>query len=886
MTHSSSSIRFLLRSLSLAATAILVVFAWRSAALAPRASRVATASPSLVNPVRGDARPAAACCSDAPALFRSLSPPFIENRGQWQSPAAFVTRRGGQVASFERDAIAIRLVAAAGTAEARGAVLRLEIEDVDPLATIVGVDPRPGVRNYFLGDDSASWRTGVLAYSSVEFRQVRPGVDVYVHDGSGASACDLEYDVVLAPHSDLDSLALRCRGAGSLALRDDGALLLDTPVGVVVQSAPSTWQLRSDGTRVPVSCRFRLLGSDRFGFEVDGRDDSLALCIDPGLDWSTFIGGSQDDALRSVFVDPAGFLDMAGTTSSNDFPTTSGTFNPLFHGPTDAVVCRFDPTQSGAAQLLWATYLGGTGDENGRELFVDAAGVVTLAGDTTSSSFPTTKGAYDRFYNGAGDLFATRLDPSLAGTAQLVWSTFLGGSGKDQGTVAFRGVDSTGVVTLFGTTASNDFPTTAGCYSPNAIGGTDVFVARLDPSKAGAAQLLYSSYLGGTSDDEALSAEMDGAGRVTLGGHTSSSDLPTTAGAYATSVAGAADAFVARIDLGGNGAADLLYSTYFGGTSDEAANSVALDAAGKICFAGFTTSPDLPTTSGAYDTSFNGGGRPNEDAFLARLDPGGNGSADLLYSTFLGGSADQDVITSIAVGASGEVTAVGTTWSSDFPTTFSAYMGVYVSAGDGFVTKFRPDGNGAADVTYSTYLGASADDLPATSRGVAVDANDFPTLVGTTRSSNYPTTANAFSNVKQPNYDAYATRLALASWRSYGVGYAGTLGAPVLAPRANPVINHNFALDLSNSRGVSTSGLVFAGIADANTPTTAGGTLLVTPIVAIPLAVPASGASLSGSVPNDPTLAGTSLFFQGIEADAGAPHGISFSAGVRVVLGF
>ncbi len=829
--------------------------------------------------------PAGVATFDAPRQFRSLSSPFVENAGQWKSPALFVTHRGGQIASFERDAIALRLVAAIGTPAAMGAVVRIEIEDVDAAAEVLGLGALPGVRNYFLGDDPGAWRTGVPAWSAVVYRQVRPGVDVVVHDGAGVP-CDLEYDVVLAPHADLAGLAFRCRGVDALSLRDDGALVLATPVGPIVQSAPTTWQERADGTRVPVACRFRLLDADRFGFEVDGRDDSLTLCIDPGIDWSTFIGGSQDDALHSVFVDPSGFLDMAGKTSSGDFPTTAGTFDPLYQGPTDAVVCRFDPAQTGAAQLLWATYLGGTGDENGRELFVDAAGIVTVAGETNSSTFPTTNGAYDRFYNGVGDVFVTRLDPSQTGTLQLVWSTYLGGTGKDEGTVAFRGVDAAGVVTVFGTTTSTDFPTTANCYAPSNAGGSDAFVARLDPSLSGVAQLLYGSYLGGTSNDVALSAEMDDAGRVTLGGSTDSSDLPITAGAYASSLGGALDTFVARIDLGSNGAADLLYSSYFGGTFDETANSVALDAAGTICFAGGTTSSDLPTTAGAYDTSFNGGGRPNQDAFLARIDPAGNGAADLLYATFLGGSSDQDVITSMAVAASGEIVAVGTTWSNDFPTTFSAYNNFYVGVGDGFVTKLLAAGNGAADVTYSTYLGASADEMPGSSRGVAVDSKDFPTLVGRTRSSNFPTTANAFSTVKQANYDAYATRLALASWRAYGVGYPGTFGIPVLAPRANPILNHTFSIDLSNSLGAATIGLVFAGTAEASTPTSAGGTLLVTPVVAIPVTIPSGGVTLSGSLPNDATLSGVSLYFQGLEADAGATNGISFSAGARLILGF
>ncbi len=299
---------------------------------------------------------------DPGAMVRSLSTPIVENRGQWNAPALFRATRSGQVVSFERDAIALRFVGASNAEGVSGVVVRLEIESMDDASVVRGAGCLPGVRNYFLGDDPSAWRTDVPAWSEVVYHQVRRGVDVHVHDGSAGTACDLEYDVVLAPHADLDSLAFRCRGVAALSLRADGSLALETPLGDVIQSAPVTWQERPDGTRVPVACRIRLLGPDRFGFEVDGRDDGLPLCIDPGLDWSTFIGGGQDDALRSVFVDPSGFIDVAGTSSSSDFPMSAGTFDSSFNGATDAVVARFDPGQTGGAQLLWATYLGGSGD--------------------------------------------------------------------------------------------------------------------------------------------------------------------------------------------------------------------------------------------------------------------------------------------------------------------------------------------------------------------------------------------------------------------------------------------------------------------------------------------------------------------------------------------
>ncbi|PYV36779.1 MAG: hypothetical protein DMG06_29945, partial [Acidobacteria bacterium] len=316
-------------------------------------------------------------------------------------------------------------------------------------------------------------------------------------------------------------------------------------------------------------------------------------------------------------MDAAGDAYLTGQTSSTNFPTTVGAFDTSFNGGIDAFVTKLNPT---GTSLIYSTYLGGSDDDPGRAIAIDAAGSAYLTSYTRSADFPITLGAFDTSFNGDYDTFVTKLNPT--GTS-LVYSTYLGGSSGDQ--ALGIAVDAAGNTYVTGLTLSADFPTTLVAFDTSFNGILDAFVTKLSPTGT---SLVYSTYLGGSNDDRGHSIAVDAAGNAYVTGLTFSADFPTTLGAFDTSFNGDYDVFVTKLNLTGT---SLLYSTYLGGSSGDQALGIAVDAASNAYLTGLTLSVDFPTTVDAFDTSFNGG----FDAIVTKLDS--TGSA-LLYSTYLGGS--------------------------------------------------------------------------------------------------------------------------------------------------------------------------------------------------------------------------------------------------------
>jgi hypothetical protein len=387
------------------------------------------------------------------------------------------------------------------------------------------------------------------------------------------------------------------------------------------------------------------------------------------------------------------------------------------------------------SDLLYATFLGGSHNDWGSGIAVGSDGAVYVTGGTRFSDFPAVLGSFDTTFNGFGDAFVVKLDPS---GSKLIYATFLGGNGIDWGSGI--AVDESGAVYVTGGTDSSDFPTTLGAFDTTFNGSSDAFAVKLDPSGRA---LLYATYLGGSDTDGGSEIVVDGSGAAYVTGVTGSPDFPTTQGAFDRSLNGHDDAFAVKLDPAGRG---LLYATFLGGSGDDGGFGLAVDVGGNAYVTGDTHSFDFPTTPAAFDTTLNSA---YGDAFVLRLNRAGSG---LLYSTFLGGSGRSGG-RAIAVDGSGSAYVTGETTSSDFPATPGAFDTTFNGSSDAFVVKLNPSGRG---LLYATFLGGSGSDG---GFGIAVDGSGAAYVTGQAGSSDLPTTPGAFDTGHNGGWDAFVVRL-------------------------------------------------------------------------------------------------------------------------------
>lgn len=664
---------------------------------------------------------AAADPSRIAAAYARLPLGFERNLGQFDARVRYASCDADRCLFLSADEAVLSLGAAVA--------LRLRLQGAGPAAAIEGLDPLPGRSHYLRGADPRRWRTDVPQYRKVRYRGVYPGVDLLFHGTQGA----LEYDLLVAAGADPGAIRLSITGTGPV--HDEGGdLVLKTPAGELRQHRPVVYQVIG-GVRREIPGSYARRGADLFAFQLSSWDRGRPLVIDPVLSYSTYLGGGMGDAGDSIAVDAAGNAYMTRRTASTNFPATAGAFQRAAPGGGDAYVVKLN---AAGTALIYSTYLGGSGDERGSGIAVDAAGSVYITGTTTSTDFPVTRGALQPGARGDGDAFVAKLN--AAGSA-LIYSTYLGGSGSDGG--GDIAIDAAGAAYITDVTKSADFPTTRGAFQAAGRGG-DAFVAKLDMNRASSA-LVYSTYLGGGSTDHGNSIAVDAHGNAYVTGDTSSLDFPTTRGAFRTGApGGGSDGFVSKLNAAGTA---LIYSTYLGGSSIDFGRHIALDARGAACVAGTTRSGDFPTSAGAPQKALAGG----TDAYVARLNPAGSA---LLFSTYLGGS-QHDRADGLALDPAGNAYVAGTTSSPDFPVTADALQKALRGDKDAFVAKVDTNRRGAA-LLFSTYLGGDGGD---TGSGIAVDRSGNVYVTGSTSSGNFPTTPQAFQPVPGSRADAFMARI-------------------------------------------------------------------------------------------------------------------------------
>ncbi len=398
-----------------------------------------------------------------------------------------------------------------------------------------------------------------------------------------------------------------------------------------------------------------------------------------------------------------------------------------------ACLCWGRTAGCGPEELIWSTFLGGAGPDNGYDIAVDRDGGVWVSGFTESEDFPTTGGAYDTVAADR-DVFVAHLN---AEDGSLVWSALLGGQAWDEGNGL--ALDGIGRICVAGLTRSADFPVDPAALDTTLEGDSDAFVVILDSTGL----LLHATLLGGGGDEWCYQIAADDSGRVFTVGSTGSADFPATPTALDRALDGASDAFVARLR---SSLEALDYATFLGGSSDEYGWGIALDDSGCASVTGYTFSLDFPATPGAFDSVLIG----PTDAFVARLGPDG---ASLRYATLLGGGF-RDAARSIALDAAAGALVTGYTYSSDFPVTPGAFQdSMGFSDVSAFVTRLDPWGR---SLVYSTFLTGEGTE---SGYGIAVDDSGRAWVAGFTDSPDFPVTLGSFDEVHGGERDIFLCAL-------------------------------------------------------------------------------------------------------------------------------
>jgi len=576
-------------------------------------------------------------------------------------------------------------------------VLALRLAGASPAPEVSGADPLPGTSHYYGRAEESGWVGHAPHYAAVRYRGVYPGIDLVFRGSEGR----LEYDFVVAPGADYRAISLVFEGADASEIDPEGRLILSTPSGPVTQHPPVIYQ-EIAGMRRELAGRYvrTQRGIGGIGFEIEGHDPRAEMVIDPVVVYSTYLGGAPGGG--------GGFTDN-----------------------------------------------GRDGADFAVDVAADAAGNAYMTGVVSSPDFPTKNAVYSHL-DGFNPWIA-KLGPD----GQLVYATYLPGTkGTLNPRAGFNGgtgvaVDAKGNAYVAGLTQSTALPVTPQAFKKKYGGGlTDSFVVKLDP----AGKLVYLSYLGGSGFESVSCLALDPKGDLYVSGTTSSDDFPVAGGVQAKRkggmVFGGLDVFVTKMKPAGDG---VVYSTFVGGSGDEATSGLAVDPSGSAVLTGWTSSTDFPLVN-PFQSAHKGGvsrsfGIPT-DLFVTRLSPDG---AKIRYSTFLGGSGpeypDPDNFTRrVAVDAEGNAYVISDTASTDFPTTENALQRTYGGgASDAFLTKL----NGTGGLVYSTFLGGSGAER---GRSIVRDAAGNIYIAGQTGSADFRTVSPVQDKLNGPT-DVYVVKL-------------------------------------------------------------------------------------------------------------------------------
>lgn len=733
--------------------------------------------------------------------------------------------------------------------------VKLDFVGANPNVRPIGQGQTEAIISYFRGSQD-QWHSDLPTYSRIVYRGLWPGIDLAYY----GSVNQLKYEFIIQPGVDPAQIRLAYRGA-DVSLNAEGQLLVTTPIDGFADDAPVAYQ-EIDGQRVQVAVAYDLysgLSSARrgrmlahpslaglegreangrghegnlYGFDIGSYDPTHPLVLDPTvLVYCGYIGGDRDDHGGAIAVDESGNAYITGKTDSTEasFPVAVGpdlTYNDL-GGPfqSDAFVVKVNAAGTG---LIYAGYIGGSGEDCGTDIALDGIGNAYVTGwtDSTEATFPVIGGP-DLTYNDRDDAFVAKVN--AAGT-DLVYAGYIGGNDGD--TSLGIAVDGAGNAYVTGRTYSTEatFPV-AGGPDLTLDGRYDAFVAKVT---ATGSSLIYAGYIGGDGEDYSRGIAVDGAGNAYVTGWTDSTEttFPVTGGPDLSYNGGDMDAFVVKINATGSG---FVYAGFLGGDGGDEGWSISVDDAGNAYVAGYTYSTEatFPVT-GELDPTFNG----RYDAFVAKVNVTGSG---LVYAGYIGGDGDDFGWGGIAVDSAGNAYVGGRTSSTEasFPVIGGPDLTYNGGDKDGFVAKVNATGSG---LVYAGYIGGDGDDH---GYDIAVDSLGNAYVTGYTDSTedSFPVAGGPDLTYNGGDYysDAFVAKVATAYLISGQVADGGSdpiSGVLVLADTSLHAI--------TNAGGYYTLTTILTGTYTL-TPTLSGYTFSpVTRTVSVP--PDATGQDFTGTV--------------------------------------
>lgn len=486
----------------------------------------------------------------------------------------------------------------------------LNFLNANPDVIVSSYSPTEGYYNYFRGKDKRRWASNVKSYKTISYKNIYNKTDIHVYSDYE----QIKYDIIVNPGANPTDIKIQYKGLDSLFLKD-GNLRIKTSVNEIIEAKPSVYQMDSDN-KIEIPCSYFLKGDILSFVFPRGYDVSKQLIIDPILIFSTYSGSSIDNWGFTATYDSYGNAYSGGIAFGTGYPTTIGAFQFDFAGGEfikgvfdslgcDVAIIKYD---SSGTKRLWATYLGGARNDIPHSMIVNNKDELVLFGTTGSSNFPVTTGVYDQTFNGGDsimydnvitysrgiDIFVSKLS---ADGSKLIASTYIGGTKNDgmnypsilsknyaDGARGEIMIDSQDNIYIASTTNSTDFPVTSGAFQPFAGGGgQDGCIFKFNSSLI---NLIWSSYIGGSSNDAAYGIAIDKNSNVYITGGTSSENFPVTASSLnKTYLGGYADGFITKISSNGN---TILNSTFFGSIAYDQSYLIQLDKQGNVYVYGQT----------------------------------------------------------------------------------------------------------------------------------------------------------------------------------------------------------------------------------------------------------------------------------------------------------